>query len=152
MCIRDRYQRRVHGVVVEANQGQQSKAWKRFENIKEDQEQRISKLKQDQENFLLKADLIEQNVQEIDAVINIIQTMQKSGLNWEQISKMINDSKKNGDPLANLIHSINWQKTEATLLIGPQKYENQTDELMPVEINFNLTAFQNAQNLSLIHI
>ena len=34
--------------------------------------------------------------------------MLDSGLSWDKITKMINDSKNNGDYLANLIYDIKW--------------------------------------------
>ena len=34
--------------------------------------------------------------------------MTESGLSWDKITKMINESKNNGDYLANLIYDIKW--------------------------------------------
>lgn len=31
-------------------------------------------------------------------------------ISWDKITKMINEGKKNGDPLANLIYKMNWVK------------------------------------------
>lgn len=50
----------------------EQKAWKKFENIKQDQENRLMKLQKEQEEFLLKAGLIQQNVQDIEAIIAVI--------------------------------------------------------------------------------
>ena len=32
----------------------------------------------------------------------------QGGLSCDKITKMINEGKKNGDPLANLIYEMNW--------------------------------------------
>lgn len=50
----------------------EQKAWKKFENIKQDQENRLQKLQNEQEEYLLKAGLIQQNVQDIEAIIAVL--------------------------------------------------------------------------------
>jgi predicted ribosome quality control (RQC) complex YloA/Tae2 family protein len=49
----------------------EQKAWKKFENIKQDQENRLLKLQKEQEEYLVKAGLIQNNVQDVDAIITV---------------------------------------------------------------------------------
>ena len=44
--------------------------------------------------------------------------MEDNGYSWEAIQRMISDSKKNGDPLANQIHDLNILKRQITILLG----------------------------------
>ncbi len=44
--------------------------------------------------------------------------MQDNGYSWDDIGRMIADSKKNGDPLANMIHELNILKRQVTILLG----------------------------------
>ncbi len=46
-------------------------AWKKYENIKQDQEGRIKKLKSEQEEFEFKAYLLEKNVDDVDAITSV---------------------------------------------------------------------------------
>lgn len=58
----------------DAQKGQEEKkklAWKKYENIKLDQETRMKKLKAEQDECLLKALLIEHNLKNVDVIINV---------------------------------------------------------------------------------
>lgn len=39
-----------------------------------------------------------------------MQVMINSGISWNDISRMIKDEKKNGNPLANMIYKLNLDK------------------------------------------
>lgn len=80
----------------------------------------------------------------MEAIIKIIKTMEDNGYNWESIQRMILESKKNGDPLANMIHELNIGKRQVTVLLGDPSSEEQHFELLPVEINIDYNAFTNA--------
>lgn len=43
--------------------------------------------------------------------------MQTSGISWNDISRMVKEEKKSGNPLANLINKINFDKNSVTLLL-----------------------------------
>lgn len=51
---------------------------------------------------------------------------------------MINDSKKEGDPLANLINDMDFMHKKITVLLGD---ENSTEELTPVILDLNLSGY-----------
>lgn len=68
----------------------------------------------------------------MDAIIKIIKTMEDNGYSWDDISRMIAESKKNGDPLANTIHDLNILKRQVTVLLGDPVSEEQMFELLPV--------------------
>ena len=44
--------------------------------------------------------------------------MLDNGYSWSQISKMLEESKKSGDPLANMVHSVNLEKGAIEILLG----------------------------------
>lgn len=43
--------------------------------------------------------------------------MQTSGISWNDITRMVKEEKKAGNPLANLIQKINFEKNYVTLLL-----------------------------------
>lgn len=71
--------------------------------------------------------------------------MINASLGWDKINKMINESKKSGDPLANMIYSTNWDNNEIIILLSDPDNENLEEDLVTVQINYTMTAFQNAE-------
>ena len=65
--------------------------------------------------------------------------MKSSGFSWDKIIKMINEGKKTGDPMANLIHSMDFENNEVSILLGFQ--DEQMEDLVPVPIDINITAY-----------
>lgn len=66
--------------------------------------------------------------------------MVDGGLQWDKIAKQINESKKDGDPLANMIHEMNFINNKISVLLGD---ETSTDDLTEVELDLKLSAYQN---------
>lgn len=71
--------------------------------------------------------------------------MINSGLSWDKITKMINESKKSGDMLANMIYKTDWEENEVVILLSDPEHEDLSADLTPVQINFTISAFQNAK-------
>jgi hypothetical protein len=69
--------------------------------------------------------------------------MLDNGYSWTQISKMITDSRKSGDPLANMIHNINLEKNTVTVLLADPS-DDQLSDLVAVELNIEYNAYTNA--------
>lgn len=80
-----------------------------------------------------------------------------SGISWNDITRMVKDEKKAGNPLANMIHKLNLEKGQVTLLLDAinddedeqskqftidEKFTN-FDPVMRVEIDLNLSAQMN---------
>lgn len=107
-------------------------AWRKYEQIKKDQESRLGKLRTEQEESQIRAELIIKNLQDVDAVIGIFRRMLDEGYGWGQIDKMLQEAKKSGDPLANMIHSMNFQKGTVELLLGDPADEEQLAEMLAV--------------------
>lgn len=70
--------------------------------------------------------------------------MEDNGYNWDAIQRMVLESKKNGDPLANMIHELNINKRQVSVLLGDPSAEQQYFDLLPVEINIDYNAYTNA--------
>ena len=70
--------------------------------------------------------------------------MENNGYSWDDIQRMVFESKKKGDPLANMIHELNILKRQVTILLGDPSSKEQHCDLLPVEINIDYNAFTNA--------
>jgi hypothetical protein len=44
--------------------------------------------------------------------------MESNGYSWEAMERMVSESRKTGDPLANMIHSFNAVKRQITVLLS----------------------------------
>lgn len=104
----------------------------------------MRKLQEEQNIYQLKAEYIEKNIDDVDAIIKIVKTCEDNGYSWEAIDRMICDDKKNGNPIANMIHNLNILKRQVTVLLGDPHSESQIFSLVPVEINIDYNAYTNA--------
>ena len=57
---------------------------------------------------------------------------------------MINEGKKSGDPLANLIHDMNFEKNQITVLLEDPDIED-TEEMVSVNLDIYENAYMNAK-------
>ena len=77
----------------------------------------MKKLVEEQQTYGGKAQLIEFNIEDVEAILKIISTMENNGYSWEAMERMIAESRKTGDPLANMIHALNPVKRQITVLL-----------------------------------
>ena len=53
-----------------------------------------------------RAQLIEANLVEIDALLDLIRTSRKNSMDWQELTRLIVEAAKQGDPLASMVHSL----------------------------------------------
>lgn len=100
---------------------------------------------EEQETYGGKAQLIEINIQDVEAVLKIISTMETNGYSWQAMDRMVAESRKNGDPLANMIHHLNPVKRQITVLLSDTTAEEPgLCPLTPVELQVDYNAYTNA--------
>jgi hypothetical protein len=98
--------------------------------VKKDHETRIAALTKAEEECIKKANLIEANVNDVDAAIKYFPAFVAlkrpldewlsgelnrvtcselaRGVDWAQLTRIVKEAKKAGDPVANLIHSLDF--------------------------------------------
>ncbi|KRX01107.1 hypothetical protein PPERSA_08208 [Pseudocohnilembus persalinus] len=122
----------------------QSIILKKFNNIIRDQDQRIQALQTEQEASFRKAYLIERNIHDVDAIASIIKQMIQGGISWDKIYKMVNEGKENGDPLANIIEDMDFDRNRVTVLLEDPDEDAQED-MVVVDIDVYENAYTNAK-------
>mmetsp|Transcript_45288 Transcript_45288/g.52061 ORF Transcript_45288/g.52061 Transcript_45288/m.52061 type:complete len:1080 (-) Transcript_45288:383-3622(-) len=124
--------------------------WKKKERIERDQQNRIDSLQNEQVACWKKAQLLEYHQKEVDQVRDVLNKSLETGVDWQELNRMIKEERKKGNPLANLIESLQLDKNQATILLEyPDDFDefNANEEpLMRVEIDLGRSAFLNAQN------
>lgn len=123
-------------------------ALSKLEKVRLDQEKRMQGLQKAQENSASQASLIEYNAEDIDAAIDAVVELIASGMDWSEIGNVVKEQRKQGNPIAYLIHDLNLAKNKITLLLSHDLDDADEDELtrpaMKIEVDLNLSALGNA--------
>jgi hypothetical protein len=56
-----------------------------------------------------------------------MQVMVSSGISWNDVSRMVKDEKKNGNPLANMIYKLSLDKNQVVLLLDAVNEDDEED-------------------------
>ncbi|XP_047133052.1 ribosome quality control complex subunit NEMF isoform X1 [Hydra vulgaris] len=147
---------------------QEKAALKRLENVREDHEKRIHSLKETQDKEARRAKLIELNLPLIERAIIIVNSAIANQLDWEEIEDLLKEAKLKGDPVANIIKSLQLKTNQITISVNnisdEEETESDEDDLdegerkkqnkksrkqkkVDIIIDLGLTAFGNARSL-----
>lgn len=67
--------------------------------------------------------------------------MINSGISWNDITRMVKDEKKSGNPLANMIHKLNLEKNQVSLLLDAVNEEDDQSLGSQFELDEKFTNF-----------
>jgi len=134
----------------------EAEIYKKMNRIKNDQLKRIEGLQKEQDTSLAKAKLLQNNISEVQAIIEILTALKQSGLQWKEIWRMIKEEKRTGNPLANLIEGLNLEKDSASLFFNTADMENkdsideffsemQEDIIVKIDLDLAVSAQANIQ-------
>ncbi|XP_062108859.1 uncharacterized protein LOC133819592 [Humulus lupulus] len=135
-----------------ADQQQKSKeisAIQKLTKIRTDQENRVLTLRQEVDRSVKMAELIEYNLEDVDAAILAVRVALANGMSWEDLARMVKEEKKSGNPVAGLIDKLYLERNCMTLLLSNNLDEMDDDEkTLPadkVEVDLALSAHANAR-------
>lgn len=89
---------------------------------------RVELLKQEVDHSVKMAELIEYNLEDVDAVILAVRVALAKGMSWEDLARMVKEEKKSGNPVAGLIDKLNLERNCMTLLLSNNLDEMDDDE------------------------
>lgn len=92
------------------------------------QTHRVQALKEEIDQTVRMAELIEYNLEDVDGAILAVRSILASGMDWKDLARMIKDEKKAGNPVAGLIHSLQLDKNQITLLLSNNLDDMDDDE------------------------
>uniref|UniRef100_A0A0E0EMT4 CCHC-type domain-containing protein n=1 Tax=Oryza meridionalis TaxID=40149 RepID=A0A0E0EMT4_9ORYZ len=134
------------------NQQQKSKeesAAQRLNKIKLDQENRVHTLRKEVDHSIKMAELIEYNLEDVDAAIVAVRVSLANGMSWDALARMIKEEKKAGNPVAGLIDKLSFERNCITLLLSnnldDMDDEEKTAPAEKVEVDLSLSAHANAR-------
>lgn len=98
------------------------------------QENRVHALKKEVDYSVKMAELIEYNLEDVDAAIIAVRVALANGMNWEDLARMVKEERKSGNPVAGLIDKLHLERNCITLLLSNNLDEMDDDEkTAPVE-------------------
>lgn len=92
------------------------------------QENRVHTLKQEVDHCTRMAELIEYNLEDVDAAILAVRVALANGMDWKDLALMVKEEKKSGNPVAGLIDKLNLERNCITLLLNNNLDEMDDDE------------------------
>ncbi|CAN1806302.1 Ribosome quality control complex subunit NEMF [Linum perenne] len=113
------------------------------------EESRVLKLRKEVDQFVKMAELIEYNLEDVDAAILAVRVALAKGMSWEDLARMVKEERKSGNPVAALIDQLHLERNCMTLLLSNNLDEMDDDEkTLPadkVEVDIALSAHANAR-------
>lgn len=127
----------------------ESSAVQKLNKIRLDQENRVHTLKKEVDHCVRMAELIEYNLEDVDAAILAVRVALAKGMSWEDLARMVKEEKKLGNPVAGIIDKLHLEKNCMSLLLSNNLDEMDDDEkTLPadkVEVDLALSAHANAR-------
>ncbi|KAI8884094.1 hypothetical protein K501DRAFT_294252 [Backusella circina FSU 941] len=147
---------------------QEEAALKKLDAVRKEQASRVQTLLDQQITNVRKAQLIEMNLQLVDAAITIIRNAVASQMDWQDLQDLVKEEKRRQNPIAMAIEELKLKTNQITLVLtDPEDYEesdsdddddddsedeeekekerNTTPKSFKVDIDMGLTAFANAR-------
>ena len=91
-------------------------------------------LKKEVDHCIKMAELIEYNLEDVDAAILAVRVALANGMNWEDLARMVKEEKKSGNSVAGLIDKLYLERNCMTLLLSNNLDEMDDDEkTLPVD-------------------
>ncbi|XP_058084254.1 uncharacterized protein LOC131231908 [Magnolia sinica] len=135
-----------------AEQQQKAKegsAMQKLSKIRLDQENRVQSLMKEVDRCTKMAELIEYNLEDVDAAILAVRVALANGMDWEDLARMVKEEKKAGNPVAGLIDKLHLERNCIMLLLSNNLDEMDEDEktspVDKVEVDLALSAHANAR-------
>ncbi|BBG93031.1 zinc knuckle CCHC-type family protein [Prunus dulcis] len=127
----------------------ESSATQKLNKIRVDQENRVHMLRKEVDHCVNMAELIEYNLDDVDAAIVAVRVALAKGTSWEDIARTVKEEKKSGNPVAAIIDKLQLERNCMTLLLSNNLDEMDDDEkTLPadkVEVDLALSAHANAR-------
>ncbi|CAN8253544.1 unnamed protein product [Cochlearia groenlandica] len=124
-------------------------ASQKLNKIRQDQENRVQILKKEVDRCVGMAELIEYNLEDVDAAILAVRVALAKGMGWDDLARMVKEEKKLGNPVAGLIDKLYLEKNCMTLLLCNNLDEMDDDEktlpVEKVEVDLSFSAHGNAR-------
>ncbi|KAG0266612.1 hypothetical protein DFQ27_009619 [Actinomortierella ambigua] len=144
---------------------QEEHAQQKLDTVKMEHFARIKGLEETQRKNVLRAELIESNLEICDQAIMIIRNAVATGMDWKDLADLVEEEKRHGNPIALMIDSLKLDSNQVCVILADPFEEDVYDEeadqedmeeedrnqpmpkdTMLVDLDIGLSAFANARN------
>ncbi|XP_015761968.1 PREDICTED: nuclear export mediator factor NEMF-like, partial [Acropora digitifera] len=146
---------------------QEKSAVKKLDNIRNDHQKRISELQKSQDLDMLKAGLVELNLELVDNAILIVNSAIANQIDWSEINNIVKEAQAQGDQVACAIAALKLETNHITMNLGDpydisdsdsdldeegdqksrkKKKKKKGPQFTKVNINLSLSAYGNARS------
>ncbi|RYR35304.1 hypothetical protein Ahy_A10g050462 isoform C [Arachis hypogaea] len=131
----DEFYRKIESQRSEQQQkAKENSAAQKLNKISQDQENRVHTLRKEVDHCVKMAELIEYNLEDVDAIILAVCVALAKGMNWDDLSRMVKDEKKSENPVASLIDKLHLERNCMILLLANNLDEMNDDEkTLPID-------------------
>lgn len=114
----DEFFSKLESARAEASQAKrEAAAYKRVDKLAVELKGQVTVLESARETSWQCAQAIESNITEVDAAITVIRSAIAAAVPWDGLARMVEEEKKNGNPVAEIIHSLQLDRNEITLML-----------------------------------
>lgn len=100
-------------------ENQQAQAEQRLEKIRLDQEQRVQALLEQQGQLQREAELVQVHADMVEKALQVVNSALDSGMDWEQLQDLVQlEKEQNRNPVAMLIHKLDLENDEMVLRLA----------------------------------
>jgi predicted ribosome quality control (RQC) complex YloA/Tae2 family protein len=131
---------------VAAHDAQVKAVLSKVDKVKRDNERRLEELQLAEQMNLKKAQLIQDNLTDVDAVIAVVNSMLAQGMDWAQLRALVKTEQRTGNPIANLIRHLRMEQNCVIVLLSSRDEDDVSKPMVEVEIDLALNARKNAQD------
>eukprot|EP00883_Tetradesmus_obliquus_P009930 jgi/Sobl393_1/2641/SZX66696.1 len=115
----DEFYSKIQGQRVQVAKLEAEKsALSRLDKIKADQGARATALEQEAAASEARANLIEYNLEAVDAALDAVNAAIATGMDWRELEALIREERRAGNPVAGGIHSLQLDQNKITLLLS----------------------------------
>lgn len=155
---------------------QEQIAEKRLNAARNETKKRVDGLQQVQDRSILMGTALQTYAGRVEEAIAAVKQLQDQGMDWKDMEHLIDLEKKKGNPVAQMVSSMNLEKNRVTLILPNPDVEDESDsdsdsdmdetdsegeseesgsesdsnknesKTLKVEVNLDLTAYANANN------
>nr|CAD1816868.1 unnamed protein product [Ananas comosus var. bracteatus] len=146
----DEFYSKIESQRVEQQQkAKEETAIQKLNKIRSDQENRVHTLRKEVDHCTELAQLIEYNLEDVDAAILAVRVALANEMAWVDLERMVKEERKSGNPVAGLIDKLHLERNCITLLLSNNLDEMDDDEKTApaekVEVDLALSAHANAR-------
>ncbi|KAF9354639.1 hypothetical protein BGX34_010898 [Mortierella sp. NVP85] len=147
---------------------QEEQAQKKLDSVRLEHFSRVRGLEESQQMNVMKAGLIEANLEMCDQAIMIIRNAVATGMDWKDLADLVDEEKRHGNPIALMIDSLKLETNNVCVILSdPYDYDEEVQEddaeyddddqeaedrnqpkaksTILVDLDISLTAFANAR-------